>query len=73
MIIIFPVELQQTLAVLEPKIIFCQSSKAPTIQLALNEIDSNAFIVAFDKGHYLCDFDSFIDKFYDGTTIDEFE
>ncbi|XP_032527592.2 luciferin 4-monooxygenase-like [Danaus plexippus] len=66
-------ELQQTLAVLEPKIIFCQSSKAPTIQLALNEIDSNAFIVAFDKGHYLCDFDSFIDKFYDGTTIDEFE
>ncbi|CAG9559241.1 unnamed protein product [Danaus chrysippus] len=67
------IELQQTLSVLGPKIIFCQSSKAPTIQLALNEIDSNAFIVAFDKGHYLCDFDSFIEKFYDGTMIDEFE
>ncbi|XP_045454132.1 luciferin 4-monooxygenase-like [Melitaea cinxia] len=66
-------ELQDTFNINEPKIIFCQSEKAPDIQVALNEIDHTATIVTFDKGDYLCDLTEFIEKFAYEIPIEEFK
>ncbi|CAH2093685.1 unnamed protein product [Euphydryas editha] len=66
-------ELQDTFSINEPKIIFCQSEKAPDIQVALNEIDLNATIVTFDKGDYLCDLTEFIEKYAYDIHIEEFK
>ncbi|CAH0713644.1 unnamed protein product, partial [Brenthis ino] len=65
-------ELQDTFSVTKPKIIFCQSEKAPDIQVALNEIDLNATIVTFDKGDYLCNLADFIKKYADNTPVDTY-
>ncbi|XP_052739283.1 luciferin 4-monooxygenase isoform X2 [Bicyclus anynana] len=66
-------ELQDSFNVSRPKIIFCQSEKAPDIQVALNEIDLNALIVTFDKGDYLCNYADFVAKYADDTPIQEFK
>lgn len=65
-------ELRDTFSISEPKIIFCQSEKAPDVQVALNEIHLNAIIVTFDKGDYLCSFPEFMEKYADDTTVDDF-
>ncbi|XP_069357187.1 luciferin 4-monooxygenase-like isoform X1 [Maniola hyperantus] len=66
-------ELQDTFSLSRPKIIFCQSEKAPEVQVALNEIDLNALIITFDKGDYLCSLSDFITKYADDTPIEEFQ
>ncbi|XP_046964065.1 luciferin 4-monooxygenase-like [Vanessa cardui] len=66
-------ELQGTFSVSQPKLIFCQSEKAPDIQVALNEIDLDATIVTFDKGDYLCSLNEFVDKYADDAPIEEFK
>lgn len=66
-------ELQNTLNVSRPKIIFCQSEKAPSVQVALNEIDLNALIVTFDKGDYLCSLAEFIAEHASDTPVEEFQ
>lgn len=71
-LILFLEELQDTFSVTKPKIIFCQSEKAPDIQVALNEIDLNATIVTFDKGDYLCNLTDFIKKYADNTPVDTY-
>ncbi|XP_050666957.1 luciferin 4-monooxygenase-like [Leptidea sinapis] len=53
-------ELEGTLGVCTPKLIFCQSEKAPDIQLALNNIELNSQIITFDKGDYLLSFNEFL-------------
>ncbi|XP_028172350.1 luciferin 4-monooxygenase-like isoform X2 [Ostrinia furnacalis] len=66
-------ELRDTFAVNRPKIVFCQSEKAPDIQLALNELELDTRIVTFDKGEFLCSFSEFLDEFDDGTSVDDFK
>ncbi|KAJ0173166.1 hypothetical protein K1T71_011342 [Dendrolimus kikuchii] len=66
-------ELKATFRVSSPRLIFCQSEKAPEIQLLLNDLDLNAEIITFDKGDYLCDFDDFISKYNDDTSTEEFK
>ncbi|XP_049879451.1 luciferin 4-monooxygenase-like [Pectinophora gossypiella] len=65
-------ELQDTFRVIKPKLIFCQSEKAPDIQLALNQLDLGAEIVTFDKGEFLCSFPKFLEKYSDDKPIEEF-
>ncbi|KAG6456345.1 luciferin 4-monooxygenase [Manduca sexta] len=65
-------ELRDTFGVDNPKIIFCQSDKAPVIQLVLNDLALNAVIVTFDKGDYLCSFSEFLVKYGDDSPIEEF-
>ncbi|KAJ2940156.1 hypothetical protein O0L34_g11721 [Tuta absoluta] len=66
-------ELHNTFNVTRPKIVFCQSEKAPDIQLTLNQLDLNAEIVTFDKGDYLCNFQQFLEKYADGTAVKDFK
>ncbi|XP_073948209.1 luciferin 4-monooxygenase-like isoform X1 [Choristoneura fumiferana] len=66
-------ELQGTFDVNRPKLIFCQSEKAPDVQLALNSIESDALIVTFDKGDYLCSFAEFIETYGDNSPIEDFK
>ncbi|XP_073948204.1 luciferin 4-monooxygenase-like isoform X1 [Choristoneura fumiferana] len=66
-------ELQGTFDVNRPKLIFCQSERAPDVQLALNSIESDALIVTFDKGDYLCSFAEFIETYGDNSPIEDFK
>ncbi|XP_063833070.1 luciferin 4-monooxygenase-like [Ostrinia nubilalis] len=66
-------ELRDTFVVNRPKIVFCQSEKAPDIQLALNELELDTRIVTFDKGEFLCSFSEFLDEFDDGTSVEDFK
>ncbi|XP_061722507.1 luciferin 4-monooxygenase-like [Cydia pomonella] len=66
-------ELQGTFDVSRPKVIFCQSDRAPDVQLALNGIESDAFIVTFDKGDYLCSFPEFLETYGDNSPVEEFK
>ncbi|KAL4712356.1 hypothetical protein ACJJTC_001517 [Scirpophaga incertulas] len=68
----YKVELKNTFKVDRPKIIFCQSEKAPSIQLALNELELDSQIVTFDKGDYLCNFQEFLQKYGGDTDVDSF-
>lgn len=52
--------------------IFCQSQRAPDVQLAVNQLDETVEIITFDKGDYLCTFTKFLEKNGDDTTIDDF-
>ncbi|CAH2986201.1 unnamed protein product [Chilo suppressalis] len=65
-------ELRETFKVIKPSMVFCQSEKATTIQLALNKIDLNTQIVTFDKGDYLCSFKEFLDGNGSDVNVDEF-
>ncbi|CAB3245686.1 unnamed protein product [Arctia plantaginis] len=66
-------ELQHTFDMSQSKIIFCQSEKAPDVQLALNNLNADSHIVTFDKGDYLVNFEEFLDKYGDDTTVEEFK
>ncbi|KAL0867847.1 hypothetical protein ABMA27_008540 [Loxostege sticticalis] len=66
-------ELRGTFAVDRPKIVFCQSEKAPDIQLALNELELDTKIVTFDKGEFLCSFSEFLEEYNDGTSVEDFK
>ncbi|KAI5638730.1 AMP-binding enzyme domain-containing protein [Phthorimaea operculella] len=66
-------ELKGAFEVDKPKAIFCQSEKAPDIQLALNELDMDAQIITFDRGDYLCSFTDFLDEYGDDSPIEEFQ
>ncbi|XP_037974381.2 luciferin 4-monooxygenase [Plutella xylostella] len=65
-------ELQGSFSVSRPKLIFCQSEKAPDVQLALNEAEVDAQIVTFDGGDYLCSFQQFMEAGVD-VAVEEFE
>ncbi|CAK1541689.1 unnamed protein product [Leptosia nina] len=65
-------ELISTFQVSEPKIVFCQSEKAPDVQIALNSIDQNTKIVTFDSGDYLDNFQEFLAKHGDETSVESF-
>lgn len=67
-----PVELQGSFSVSRPKLIFCQSEKAPDVQLALNEAEVDAQIVTFDGGDYLCSFQQFMEAGED-VAVEDFE
>ncbi|XP_059050852.1 luciferin 4-monooxygenase-like [Achroia grisella] len=58
-------ELKGTIGVDKPKVIFCQSEKAPEIQVVLNELELNTKIITFDKGDYLCNFYEFLNEYGD--------
>ncbi|XP_041972416.1 luciferin 4-monooxygenase-like [Aricia agestis] len=64
-------EIVNTFNIIQPKMIFCTGNSAPNIQLALNEMESNATIVTFDKSDYLCSLEEFIEKY--GDTDEEFK
>lgn len=66
-------ELEHTFKVCEPKIIFCQSEKAPDIQVTLNNLNSNVQIVTFDKGDYLCSFNEFMETYGDDASVEDFK
>lgn len=72
MLSLLPAELVGTLSVSRPKLIFCQSEKAPDVQIALNEIDLDAKIVTFDGGDYLCSFQEFMTLYGDGSSSQDF-
>lgn len=57
----------------KPKVIFCQSEKAPDIQITLNELDLNAQIVIFDRGDYLLNFNDFMEQYGDDTMVEDFK
>ncbi|XP_063388571.1 luciferin 4-monooxygenase-like isoform X2 [Cydia fagiglandana] len=65
-------ELQRTLEVTRPKVIFCQSDRAPDVQQALNRIESDASIVTFDTGDRLS-FPEFLGKYGGKSPVDEFK
>ncbi|XP_013184010.2 luciferin 4-monooxygenase [Amyelois transitella] len=65
-------ELQGTFNVDRPKIVFCQSEKAPDIQIVLNALEMDTHIVTFDTGDYLCSFADFLEKYGDDTPVEEF-
>ncbi|CAG9104810.1 unnamed protein product [Plutella xylostella] len=65
-------ELQGSFSVSRPKLIFCQSEKAPDVQLALNEAEVDAQIVTFDGGDYLCSFQQFMEEGED-VAVEEFD
>lgn len=69
----FADELQETLRVSGPKLIFCQSDKAPEIQIVLNDLDLSTDIVTFDKGDYLCSFTEFMNEYRDNISTEEFK
>ncbi|XP_047999158.1 luciferin 4-monooxygenase-like [Leguminivora glycinivorella] len=64
-------ELQRTFEVTRPKVVFCQNNRAQDVQLALNGIGSDAFIITFDKGDQLS-FPEFLEKYGGESPIDEF-
>ncbi|GBP35728.1 Luciferin 4-monooxygenase [Eumeta japonica] len=66
-------ELTETFSIGRPKLIFCQSEKAPDVQRALNDIDLDTQILTFDKGDYLCSFNEFLQRHGKVTPIDQFE
>ncbi|XP_047999587.1 luciferin 4-monooxygenase-like [Leguminivora glycinivorella] len=66
-------ELQSTFEVSRPKIIFCQSDRAQDIQIALNAIECDAFIVTFDKADYICSFSQFLVKYGDDSPVEAFK
>ncbi|KOB75416.1 Uncharacterized protein OBRU01_07526, partial [Operophtera brumata] len=55
-------ELQSIFSVDRPKVIFCQSEKAPDIQITLNELDLNAHIIIFDRGDSMLNFNDFMEQ-----------
>ncbi|XP_075983824.1 luciferin 4-monooxygenase-like [Anticarsia gemmatalis] len=65
-------ELQHTFELSQPRIIFCQSEKAPDIQVALNNLNANSRIVTFDKGDYLFSFEEFMEN-GDDTAVEDFK
>ncbi|KAL4712378.1 hypothetical protein ACJJTC_001539 [Scirpophaga incertulas] len=64
-------ELKRTFEVTQPKLIFCQSARAPYVQQALKELGSPAHIITFDNGDYTS-FPEFLENFGQGADIDKF-
>ncbi|XP_026313541.1 luciferin 4-monooxygenase-like [Hyposmocoma kahamanoa] len=65
-------ELYESFNVIRPKMVFCQSEKAPDVQLAVKQLDQTIEIITFDKGDYFCNFSEFLEKNGDDTTIEDF-
>ncbi|XP_063541154.1 luciferin 4-monooxygenase-like isoform X2 [Cydia strobilella] len=66
-------ELHGTFEAIRPKTIFCQSNRALDVELALKEMDEQAFIVTFDTGSSLCSFKQFLETYGDKSSVDEFK
>ncbi|XP_053617520.1 luciferin 4-monooxygenase-like isoform X2 [Plodia interpunctella] len=66
-------ELQGTFSVDRPKIVFCQSGKAPDIQVVLNALELDTHIVTFDTGDYLGSFADFLEQHGDDSPVDDFK
>ncbi|XP_026727972.1 luciferin 4-monooxygenase-like [Trichoplusia ni] len=66
-------ELQHTFAFSKPKIIFCQSDRAPDVQLTLNNLSLDGQIVSFDSGDYLCSFSDFMENNGDDIAVEDFQ
>ncbi|XP_052752002.1 luciferin 4-monooxygenase-like isoform X2 [Galleria mellonella] len=66
-------ELRNCFNVDKPKVVFCQSEKAPDIQLALNDLEMDTKIITFDKGDYLCSFSEFLEEYGDETPTEDFK
>ncbi|XP_052751977.1 luciferin 4-monooxygenase-like isoform X2 [Galleria mellonella] len=67
------IELKETFGVDKPKLILCQSEKAPEIQVVLNELELNTKIVTFNKGDYLCSFYKFLEEYSDVKAVKDFK
>ncbi|KPI98876.1 PREDICTED: luciferin 4-monooxygenase-like isoform X2 [Papilio xuthus] len=67
-----PIELKECFEVSRPKVIFCQNEKVTDVQLALDKLDHNAHIITFDNGDYLLNYEEFLRKYGDDTSVDHF-
>ncbi|KAM3964022.1 luciferin 4-monooxygenase-like [Aphomia sociella] len=66
-------ELKGTINVDRPKLILCQSEKAPEIQIVLNELELDTTIITFDKGDYLCSFNEFLEQYGNTKAVENFK
>ncbi|XP_045770758.1 luciferin 4-monooxygenase-like [Maniola jurtina] len=66
-------ELRDTFKCCVPKIVFCQGSKAQTVQQALNLLNMSAQIIAFDENEDCLSFLKFLDVYGGDTTTEDFK
>ncbi|CAG9791547.1 unnamed protein product [Diatraea saccharalis] len=56
----------------KPRMVFCQSEKAPVVQSVVNELKLDTLIVTFDKSDDFCSFNEFLERGMDGPSVEEF-
>ncbi|KAL4712421.1 hypothetical protein ACJJTC_001582 [Scirpophaga incertulas] len=65
-------ELKSAFGLIQPKLIFCQSNRAPNVQQALGELGSSAQVVTFDNGNQCNHFGEFLERYGDNADVDSF-
>ncbi|CAG5022796.1 unnamed protein product [Parnassius apollo] len=66
-------ELQDTIQICLPKMIFCQSEKVAAVGEALKDLKLDVRVVTYDKGNTYCSFSEFLHKYGDNTPVDDFQ